>query len=66
VRLAEERGCALDGLPLETLRSVEPRLTEAVFEVLTVSYSVNSRTSFGGTAPANVRAAAAAARERFL
>ncbi len=66
VRLAEERGCDLDGLPLETMRTVEPRLTEAVFEVLTVSYSVDSRTSFGGTAPANVRAAAAAARERFL
>jgi len=37
-----------------------------VFTVLGVDNSVASRTSFGGTAPDNVRAAAAAARERFL
>jgi argininosuccinate lyase len=34
--------------------------------VLTVEKSVASRTSFGGTAPANVAAAVAAARQRFL
>jgi len=34
--------------------------------VLTVEQSVASRTSFGGTAPANVTRAAAAARKRFL
>jgi argininosuccinate lyase len=44
----------------------EPRITAAVFEVLTVEKSVASRTSFGGTAPANVAAAATAARKRFL
>ncbi len=66
VKLAEIRNCDLSGLSLAEMRSVEPRLTRAVFRVLDVDYSVRSRTSLGGTAPANVRRAAAAARERFL
>ena len=55
VRLAEERGLPLHRLGLDDFRSVEPRITEAVFGVLGVSQSVASRTSFGGTAPQNVR-----------
>ena len=66
VRLADEAGCALDALPLEAMRKVEPRITEDVFAVLGVENSVASRTSLGGTAPDNVRRAVAAARERFL
>ncbi|MCY4589730.1 MAG: argininosuccinate lyase [Alphaproteobacteria bacterium] len=66
VRLAEERGCRLDQLDLASMRSIEPRITEAVFEVLDPSRSVASRTSFGGTAPVNVRQAARTARDRFL
>jgi argininosuccinate lyase len=66
VRLAEERGVRLEELELDALRSVEPRITEAVYEVLTVESSVRSRTSLGGTAPERVREAAAAARGRFL
>jgi len=66
VRLAEGKGVALDKLSLTEMRSVEPKITEDVFSVLSVEYSVASRTSFGGTAPDNVRKAAAAARERFL
>ena len=53
-------------LSLADLQSVEPRITQAVFDVLTVDASVASRTSFGGTAPETVRAAVASARERFL
>jgi argininosuccinate lyase len=63
---AVERGCDLAQLPLAELQAVEPRITEAVFEVLTVERAVESRTSFGGTAPTAVRAAIAAARERYL
>ncbi|HSK39682.1 MAG TPA: argininosuccinate lyase [Arenibaculum sp.] len=66
VRLAEERGCRLDQLTLGDMRTAEPRITEAVFDVLGVDASVTSRTSFGGTAPDNVRRSASAARERFL
>jgi argininosuccinate lyase len=66
VRLAEEAGCPLAALPLERMQEVEPRMTAEVFDVLTAEASVASRTSFGGTAPERVAAAAAAARERFL
>ena len=62
VKLAEARGVGLDGLTLDEMQGVEPRVTGAVFDVLTVQYSVASRTSSGGTAPENVRAAAVAAR----
>ena len=65
VKLAENRGGGLADLSLEEMQTVEPRLTGAVFGVLTVQYSVASRTSFGGTAPDNVRAAVAAAREQL-
>jgi argininosuccinate lyase len=40
------------------MREIEPKITKAVFKVLSVEQSVNSRTSLGGTAPANVRAQA--------
>jgi len=63
VALADERGCTLADLPLDALRAVDPRIDARVYDVLTVDASVASRTSFGGTAPANVRAAVAAARE---
>ena len=55
VALAAERGVPLEKLSLEDMRSVEPRITEDVMDVLGVVRSVNSRTSYGGTAPANVR-----------
>ena len=66
VRRAEERGVGLADLDLEDLRAIEPRITPQVFEVLSVERSVASRTSFGGTAPACVRAAIEAAKERYL
>jgi argininosuccinate lyase len=63
VKLADDRGCALAALPLDALQAVDARIDARVYDVLTVDASVASRTSFGGTAPANVRAAIAAARE---
>jgi argininosuccinate lyase len=66
VKLAEGKGVDLARLSLAEMRAVEPRLTEAVFAVLTIDYSVASRTSFGGTAPAEVRRQIAAVKERFL
>jgi argininosuccinate lyase len=52
---AAKAGCALERLPLSAMQAIEPRVTEEVFAVLSVDRSVKSRTSFGGTAPANVR-----------
>ena len=66
VKLADDRNCTLADLTLADLQAVEPRITDAVFDVLAVERAVQSRTSFGGTAPDRVRAAVAAARERFL
>jgi argininosuccinate lyase len=62
VRAAEARGVMLDGLSDAVLAAIDARITPAVRSVLSVEASVSSRVSFGGTAPANVRAAIAAAR----
>jgi argininosuccinate lyase len=40
------------------MRDIEPRIAEDVFSVLSVDRSAKSRTSFGGTAPKNVRSQA--------
>jgi argininosuccinate lyase len=66
VKHAEAHNLQLVQLTLAEMQAVEPRITKAVFEILDVASSVKSRTSFGGTAPANVERAVAAARERFL
>jgi len=52
---ADKAGVPLWKLPLAQMQEVEPRITETVFEVLSVPKSVKSRTSYGGTAPQNVR-----------
>ena len=59
VARAEARGVDLAGLTLEEMQAEEPGITADVFGVLTVEASVASRTSYGGTAPANVAAQAA-------
>jgi argininosuccinate lyase len=66
VRLAEERGVGLEDLPLDAMRTVDSRITKDVYTVLGVDNSVASRTSLGGTAPANVWRAVKQARKRFL
>ncbi|MEO5867291.1 MAG: argininosuccinate lyase [Sphingomonas sp.] len=63
VKRAEDLGVALDALPLADLQAIDARIDQRVYDVLSVDASVASRTSVGGTAPANVRLAIAAARE---
>jgi argininosuccinate lyase len=65
VALAAERGVDLDALGLAEMQAVEPRITADVFGVLGVERSVASRTSYGGTAPGNVRRAAQAWLKRL-
>jgi argininosuccinate lyase len=55
VAAASARGIALEKLSLGDMQAIEPRIGADVFEVLGVVRSVNSRTSYGGTAPGNVR-----------
>jgi argininosuccinate lyase len=58
IAVAVEGGVALDKLALSAMRAIEPRITGAVFGVLSVEKSVKSREVYGGTAPKNVRAQA--------
>ncbi|WP_051328934.1 argininosuccinate lyase [Geminicoccus roseus] len=66
VKVAEERGCALEELPLDAMQAVDARIDQRIFAVLGVENSVASRTSEGGTAPVRVLEAIAAAKVRFL
>ncbi len=59
VALAESQKLDLPDVPLAEMQKIEPRITQGLFDVLTVASSVASRTSHGGTAPANVAEAAA-------
>ncbi|WP_407049513.1 argininosuccinate lyase [Methyloraptor flagellatus] len=58
VAIAAERDITLDKVPLADLQAVHAGITEDVYSVLSVAKSVASRTSYGGTAPKNVRAQA--------
>jgi argininosuccinate lyase len=55
VAAAEARKVSLERLSLEELQEIDTRITADVFGVLSVSASVKSRSSFGGTAPQEVR-----------
>ncbi|HEX8446950.1 MAG TPA: argininosuccinate lyase [Sphingomonas sp.] len=62
VRMAEQRGCALDALPLDDLIGIDPRIDARVYDALSVDASVAARASQGGTAPVRVREAVARAK----
>jgi argininosuccinate lyase len=66
VKIAEDKGCDLAELSLEEMQTVDAGITNDVYDVLTLDASVRARTSFGGTAPDNVRAQVIEARKRFL
>ncbi|SFK05473.1 argininosuccinate lyase [Methylocapsa palsarum] len=55
VGLASGKGIGLEELSLAEMQGVAPGINSEVFAVLGVDKSVESRTSYGGTAPANVR-----------
>jgi len=55
---AAAAGVTLEKMPLKAMQTVEPRITKAVYGVLSVGNSVKSRKVYGGTAPQNVRAQA--------
>ena len=55
VALAESKDCDLPDLTHEDMKSAHEHITTEVFDVLGVQNSVDSRMSYGGTAPAQVR-----------
>ena len=54
VAMAEKQGKTLDALSLSDMQSVEPKITDDVYSVLTPLASASSRVSYGGTAPSEV------------
>ncbi len=65
VAMAERKGCDLADLSVDEMKSAHAGITDKVFSVLGVENSVASRTSYGGTAPQNVRAQIARWKERL-
>jgi argininosuccinate lyase len=63
VAMADKRGCGLEDLSLKDMQSIKPDIEAEVFNVLGLENSVRSRTSYGGTAPANVKAQVARWKE---
>jgi argininosuccinate lyase len=55
VAKAAAQNVPLHQLPLAAMQAIEKRISNEVYAVLTVENSVRSRTSYGGTAPKNVR-----------
>ncbi len=66
VALGIKTGRGLAQIPLSELQSVEPRITNDIFDAISNETSLAARKCFGGTAPDNVKAACVRARERFL
>jgi len=66
VKRAEEMGVTLDKVPLAEMQKIEPGITKEIVTVLSLEHSLNSRTSFGGTAPVRVREQIAFWREKLI
>ncbi len=55
VALAEAKGLELAAVPLKDLQALHAGIHSGVYEVLSLEASLNSRRSYGGTAPAEVK-----------
>ena len=65
VKRAEELSLELAALPLAELQAIQAGITDKVYDVLAPAASVASRTSYGGTAPSQVRAQIQLWKERL-
>jgi argininosuccinate lyase len=65
VRRAIALGCELKDLPLAELQALESRIGQEVYAALDIDAALAARDHRGGTAPARVRAACIAARQRI-
>lgn len=66
VHYAEGQKIGLAQVPLKTMQSLCPAITRDVFDVLSLDACVARRNSLGGTAPAQVKKAIAAAKKAWL
>ena len=65
VKIAESKNIDLSEMKLVDLQKIEPKINKNIFDFLTVKSSVNSRQSYGATAPAMVKLQLAQAK-KFL
>ncbi len=65
VKIASDKGKDLEELDLKDMQSIEPKIKQNIFNVLSVENSVKSRVSYGGTAPDNVKKAITEAKKRI-
>lgn len=56
VRVAEKKKCTLDQLTIKDMQNIHKAINSDIYSVLSVENSIASRTSYGGTAPKQVRA----------
>ena len=54
IKLAEDKRCDLDKLPLNDIKKIDERLDLEVIEALNIKTSVNSKISYGGTSSKSV------------
>jgi argininosuccinate lyase len=62
---AAAKGVDLEEMSLAEMQAIEPRIKPDIIGLLSVASAAAARTSFGGTAPDEVRARIADARKRF-
>ena len=55
INFAEKNKKKLNELKIEEIKKIEPRLNTDVFKVFDLKYSINSKTSFGGTSFVNIK-----------
>ena len=55
INLAEKNKKRLNELKIEEIKKIEPKLNDDVFKVFDLKYSINSKTSFGGTSFENIK-----------
>jgi argininosuccinate lyase len=65
VKRAEALGVELAGLPIAEFQAIDARITDQVYKVLSPEASAASRSSYGGTAPSQVRRQIASWKERL-
>ncbi len=65
VKLAENKKINLDELKLSEMQEIEPKITQDIFNVLSVQNSVNSRNSYGGTSLNEVKKSIEKAKQSF-
>ena len=65
VAFAERQGKALHEVSLADMQAVKPQIHKGIYDVLSAANSTASRTSYGGTAPSNVKAQVKLWQERL-